>query len=299
MARLIALLAAFAALALQPLRATDAPPATPPALPAVYVLGDSTAANNNSPTIQGWGTPFITYFDPSKITVVNAALGGRSSRTFLAEARYAAVIAKLNPGDLVLLQFGHNDVFAINDATRARGTLHGIGEGTEEIDNQLTKQHEIVHTFGWYLRKMIADIRAKGARPIILTLTIRDHWNADGTIERLPVPNLDLSDSNRFSAPPMWSIWSAEVARAAHLPLLDVHNMIADRYDNEGREIVGSYYNNPGDPTHRNPKGAAVDAEIALACLKTLKGPDFDAFLSGKGKAVAPADPKYVFPNQP
>ena len=83
----------------------------------------------------------------------------------------------------MLIQFGHNDAGAINDTSRARGSLPGLGEETQEIDNLLTGKHEVVHTFGWYLRKMIADTRAKGATPIVLTLTVRDIWH-DGRIER-------------------------------------------------------------------------------------------------------------------
>jgi lysophospholipase L1-like esterase len=105
------------------------------ALPALYVVGDSTAAKHTRTpdTIQGWGAPFLTYFDPSKIKVVNAALGGRSARTFITEGRLDELVAKLKPGDTVLVQFGHNDAYDINEST-GRGSLHGTGEGTEEID---------------------------------------------------------------------------------------------------------------------------------------------------------------------
>ena len=273
--------------------------AAQPPTPSLYVLGDSTAAaSTQAPKIQGWGVPFLAYFDPAKMHVENAARGGRSSRTFITEGLLDAVVAKLHPGDIVLLQFGHNDVFATNDATRARGTLHGIGDETEEIDNQLTGKHETVHTYGWYMRKMVTDIRAAGATPVILTLTIRDRWNKDGTIERLPTPNLDLSNSNRFGEPVMYSIWAAQVAKQMDVPLVDVHNLIADRYQREGVSGVSTFYDNPGDPTHRNAKGAAVDAEITLSALKALYGPDLDAYLSPEGKAVPAADPSCIQANQ-
>ena len=265
-------------------------------MPSLYIIGDSTAAKNNSPTIQGWGVPFLDYFDPSKINAVNAARGGRSSRTYITEGLLDAVVAKLKTNDIVLVQWGHNDAYDINGTT-GRGTLHGLGEETEDITNQVTGKHEVVHTYGWYMRKYVNDIRAKGAQPVILTLTIRDRWNKDGTIERLPAPNLNLANTNRFHEPPIYSTWSAEVAQAMGVPLLDVHNMIADRYDKEGKDVVSTYYNSAGDPTHRNSRGAAVDAEITLAMLKALEGPAFDVYLSDKGKAVPAADAKYIFPN--
>ncbi|MCU1234785.1 MAG: rhamnogalacturonan acetylesterase [Candidatus Solibacter sp.] len=265
-----------------------------PALPALYVLGDSTAAEQTRvPTIQGWAVPFLSYFDPSKIRVVNAARGGRSSRTFITEGLLDSVVAKLHAGDIVLIQFGHNDVFPLNDNV-ARGSLHSIGEETEEIDNKVTGKHEVVHTYGWYLRKFVNDVRSKGARPIILTLTIRDRWGKDGKIERLPEPGLDLSNTNRFTAPSIYSVWAAEVARSMTVPLIDVHNMIADRYDREGPDVVSTYFNSPRDPTHRNPLGAEVDAAITLAGLKALLGPAFNVFLSDRGKVVEAADTKYI-----
>jgi lysophospholipase L1-like esterase len=257
-------------------------------------VGDSTAANNRSPTIQGWGTPFLTYFDASKINVVNAALGGRSSRTYITEGQLDKLTAKLHPGDIVLLQWGHNDPYPLNDAN-GRGSLFGLGEETQEIVRSTTNTPETLHTFGWYMRKQIADIQAKGASPIVLTLTVRDRW-INGKIERDPAQQPPTTDE-RPKEPTRYSVWSAEIAKAAGLPLLDVHSMIADRYDREGKAVVDTYFQSASDPTHRNPKGAEVDAEITLAALKALKGPGFDVFLNDKGKAVAPADAKYVFAN--
>jgi hypothetical protein len=74
------------------------------------------------------------------------------------------------------MQFGHNDSSPVNDTLRARGTLKGIGEETEEIDNLITKQHETVHSYGWYLRKMVREAKAKGATPVIITPIPRKDW---------------------------------------------------------------------------------------------------------------------------
>jgi hypothetical protein len=82
----------------------------------------------------------------------------------------------LKPGDFLLIQFGHNDGGAVNDASRARGTLRGVGEETQEIDNMLTKQKEVVHTYGWYLRQYIREARAKGATPVLCSLIPRNDW---------------------------------------------------------------------------------------------------------------------------
>ena len=176
-----------------------------PKLPTIFVVGDSTA-NNHANGGLGWGDPFITYFDLSKTNVLNRARGGRSSRTFVTEGLWDKVLSDMKAGDVVLIQFGHNDAGATNDASRARGSLPGLGEETQEIDNELTKKHEVVHTYGWYMRKMIADTKAKGATPIVLSLTVRNIWK-DGRVER---------GSGKFSQ------WAAEIAKSQNLEFIDL-----------------------------------------------------------------------------
>ena len=114
---------------------------------------------------------------------MNGARGGRSSRTFVTEGLWDRLIAEVKTGDYVLIQFGHNDGGPINGAQIARGSLPGLGDETQEIDNLLTGQHEIVRTFGWYMTKMVRETKAKGAMPILLSLTVRNIWT-DGRVER-------------------------------------------------------------------------------------------------------------------
>src|ERR1051326_2388426 len=103
-------------------------------LPTLYLIGDSTV---NTPTKgqQGWGTPLPAFFDQSKITVVNRARGGRSSRTFYTEGLWDQVRDSLKPGDFVLMQFGHNDGGSLTDG-RARASLKGNGDETQDVDNR-------------------------------------------------------------------------------------------------------------------------------------------------------------------
>jgi len=153
-----------------------------PAAETLYIAGDSTAANGN-PTQIGWGRELPKYFDPAKIEIVNDARGGRSARTFITEGLWDQLLAKLKKNDYVIIQFGHNDASPVDDATRARGSLPGLGDETREVDNQVTHKHETVHTYGFYMRKMIRDVKDKGATPILLSLTVRNVWK-DGHVER-------------------------------------------------------------------------------------------------------------------
>ena len=68
-------------------------PTLNPALPTLFIAGDSTAAKNNGNPTQGWGVPFAGYFDPAKLNVVNRARGGRSSRTFISEGLWDQLLA--------------------------------------------------------------------------------------------------------------------------------------------------------------------------------------------------------------
>src|SRR6266536_3677168 len=144
-----------------------------PKLPTIFVVGDSTA-NNNANGALGWGDPFVGHFDQTKINVLNRARAGRSSRTFLTEGLWSKVLQELKAGDFVLIQFGHNDGGPV-DKDRARGSLPGIGEEAQEFTMPNGKK-EAVHTYGWYLRKFIADTKAKGATPVVLSLTVRNIW---------------------------------------------------------------------------------------------------------------------------
>lgn len=269
------LVAALLSLAGGLVRGEAAAAAVDASLPTVFIASDSTAAKSPAEDHQGWGVPFADYFDPAKINVVNRARGGRSSRTFITEGLWDQLLADVKPGDFVLIQFGHNDAGALNEEPpgsnrplRARGSIPGIGEETQEIDNVVTKQHEIVHTFGWYLRKMIADTKAKGATPIVLSLTVRNIWH-DGKVER---------GSGDYRT------WDRQVAEAAGVAFVDVTRIIADKYQELGEEAVKAWF--PKDHTHTNAAGADFNAACVVAGLKGLRGGPWEKFLSAKGQAV-------------
>ncbi len=261
-----------------PLAAADPVAAAPldPKLPTLFIAGDSTAAKG-SVTATGWGVPFADYFDSSKINLVNGARGGRSSRTFIREGLWDQLLAKVKAGDTVLIQFGHNDAGPINDASRARGAIRSLGEETEQIDNLLTKQPELVRTYGWYLRKMLADVRAKKATPVLLSITVRNEWK-EGKVERANGP---------------WSAFTAELGKTENVAFIDVTSLIADDYERRGAEAVKPFF--PKDHTHTDPAGADLNASLVVAALKNLNGAPFARLFSAKGTAVPAAPLAAVF----
>ena len=247
--------------------ATPSSPATRDARrPTLFLIGDSTVRNGRGDGANGqwgWGEPLAGLFDPSKITIVNRALGGRSSRTYLTGGQWEAVKAELRPGDFVLMQFGHNDGGAINDTSRARGSLRGTGEETEEIDNLLTHQHEVVHTYGSYLRRFIADARAAGAAPIVLSPVPRKIWN-DGRIVR-------SEDYGR---------WAAEVALSEHVPFVDLNQIVARRYEALGAEKVEALF--ADEHTHTTRAGAEINAAAVVEGLEALEGKPLSPYLASR-----------------
>ncbi len=242
------------------------------AQPAIYIAGDSTAANAKD---RGWGEHLGAYFDPAKATIVNRARGGRSARTFYDEGLWSAVRDSLKPGDTVLIQFGHNDGGSPNQ-DKARGDLPGIGEESQEF-TMPDGSRRTVHTFGWYLRTFVHDAQSRGAHPLLLSPTVRNIWK-DGAVER---------GLGNFKE------WTAAIAKAENVPYLDVTDAIADKYEALGPEKVAAYF--PEDHTHTSPEGGELNASLVLACLKGLPGAPYDAYLSAKGKApqayLAPRDP--------
>ena len=243
-------LIAIAALALLIFANTDSAQITQPTL---WIIGDSTVKNSADGQL-GWGDPIRDFFDITRIRVENRARGGRSSRTFQTEGLWDQVIAELKPGDFVLMQFGHNDGGSINDESRARGSLPGLGNEFEPIENQVTKKTESVHTFGWYMRKFVSDTKAKGATPIVLSPVPRNIW-IDGKVERM---------SGTYGG------WAASIAKAQNAFFIDLNEIVAVRYEAIGQEKIGKDYFK-GDHTHTSPIGARLNAESVVAGLKTLK----------------------------
>jgi lysophospholipase L1-like esterase len=274
-----------------------------PKLPSLILVGDSTVRNGHglgSDGLWGWGAPIADLFDQSKINVVNRAIGGLSSHTYISQGHWDSTLGLIKPGDFVLIQFGHNDGGvnlpgvppvpdqgllpgaapptppASNTSSPAprpqngRGSLPGIGEETLAVENPRTHITETVHTFGWYLRKYIADTRAKGATPILCSLVPRKLW-LDGHVIR---------NTSTYRG------WTQQVAAAEHVGFVDLNEIIARRYDALGQAAVDPLF---GDPhTHTTLAGAQLNAECVVAGLRALPGHPLDKYLSAKGKVIQP-----------
>lgn len=217
----------------------------------LFLVGDSTMADNSDKNAVGWGVPFPIHFDTTRIHIINKARGGRSSRTFFYEGLWDSVLQQIQPNDYVVLQFGHNDAGNI-DKAKYRGSLPGIGEEVQDvIHNDSTV--EIVHSFGWYMKKFIRETKAKQATPILLSLTVRNEW-----------PNGIVEQRNDG-----YVKWTREAALEENAKYLDISDSLAVKYQALGKEMVKTFF--PKDHTHTGIIGATFNAKIVAKSLKKCK----------------------------
>jgi len=225
--------------------------------PSLFLIGDSTVRNGKGKGdggLWGWGSFLPAFFDTARINVKNEALGGTSSRTFMNRGRWEAVLPQIKKGDYVIMQFGHNDSSPLDDTARARGTIKGNSEEQKEIYNPITKKQEVVHSYGWYLRQFITEIKAKGAVPVVCSLVPRNDWEA-GKVKR-------SGDG--------YGKWAREAAEQSGAYFIDLNSLVADHYDKEGEEKVKAVYFNTQDHTHTIEAGARLNASLVAKGLKSL-----------------------------
>ena len=153
-------LAGAAGLATPSVAATPAGSAgTPGRRPTIFVAGDSTAATYATADHPraGWGQALPVFLRPGA-EVVNEALSGASSKSFVDLGRLDRILAAIRPGDTLLVSFGHNDEKAEDPA----------------------RWTEPWTTFQDYLRRYLDGARAARARPVLVTPVERRRFTADG-----------------------------------------------------------------------------------------------------------------------
>jgi lysophospholipase L1-like esterase len=239
-----------------------------PQKPTIYLIGDSTMrhgvhGNGDEDGRWGWGSFIYNLFDTTKIHVENHALGGTSSRSFVDLGLWDKVLNKLKPGDFVIMQFGHND--------NGKNTVKGNGDDTIHVINPRTKEVQVIHSFGWNIRKYITETRAKGATPIVCSLVPRNRWE-NGKVIR---------DNHAHGE------WAKQAAEQEHALFVDLNTIIADHYDKMGQDYVLANYFTSKDPVHTIEGGAKMSASLVVEGIKGLKNDPLAKYILKK-----PADMK-------
>lgn len=209
----------------------------------LYICGDSTAApyDPERAPITGWGQLLAQYLPDCR--VVDAARGGRSTKSFLAEGRLLAIERELRPGDGMLIQFAHND------------------------SSDLVWRHTDANTsFVNNLSIFVDTARLHGAMPVLLTPIPRRYWR-DGqlleshgaypeAIRRLAmlrqVPMIDLYQQGTACLRAM----GEETSRALYM------------YVEPG--VYPAYPEGQKDDTHTCRAGAALYARMVAEALQTM-----------------------------
>lgn len=239
----------------------------------IFTIGDSTMANKKleggNPE-RGWGQMLSRYFTDD-ITIDNHAVNGRSSKSFINEGRWDAVLSKIQKGDYVFIQFGHND--------------------EKDDPNRHTDPGT---TFDANLKKFVEDTRAKGGIPVLFNSIVRRNFGkADGNAVANAIKQDDIRNGIDSKAPKdsieegatlidthgAYLISPKNVAKELNVTFIDLnsltHKLVEGMGPQKSKELylwvepktVPALPNGREDNTHLNVHGASVIAEMAVKAV--------------------------------
>lgn len=224
--------------------------------PTVWMIGDSTMADKPNPALnpeRGWGQSLPPLLKDGVI-VRNMAVNGRSTKSFIDEGKWATVERQVKAGDIVIIQFGHND----------------------EKQEDSTRYADADGAYRANLERFVRESRATGAVPILCTSIARRKFDAVGVL------------TNTHGRYP---IVTREVAAAMNVPLLDMElgtSRLITGAGVDGSKALfvwtrqGEFPSYPAsrqDDTHLSPAGAGRVAQIAVEQLRALGLPPLSALL--------------------
>lgn len=204
----------------------------------IYLIGDSTAAKKGpeEKPMTGWGEYLATWLGMPEEQVVNLAINGRSTKSFIDEGRLDQLLKRVSKDDLVLIQFGHND---------------------EKCDD-LARFTAPFTDFQTNLQEMVASILSRQGRPILLT----------------PIPRRAFEGQQLVDTHGDYLVSVKEVAEKIGLPLIDINATVSRKLQALGPEDSKRWFlhlaedqaeNYPqgiSDDTHFSEKGARVMAQL-------------------------------------
>lgn len=224
----------------------------------LYTIGDSTMANKKDPDRNpehGWAQVLQSFFKDD-IVVVNKAVNGRSTKSFINEKRWDSIYKKLKKGDYVFIEFGHND---------------------EKIEDSV--RYTNPHTaYRYNLIKFVKESREKGAIPVLLTSIARRNFNEKGvlvpthgdypletrlTAQEYKVPFIDLEYYTEL----LEQSFGPEKSKQLHLHFKAGENPYYDK--------------DKADDTHLSLLGATKIAQIVIDQIKVQNNPSLEKLKKG------------------
>src|SRR5262252_919717 len=198
--------------------------------PTIFLLGDSTVCDQPREPYNSWGQ-MLTRFFKAGIAVANHAESGKSLRSSLGARRLDKVMSTIKRGDYLFIQYGHND-------EKEKG--EGVGAFT---------------TYKADLKKFIAEARARGGLPVLITPVQRRTFDAAGSITN---SHGDYPDAVR------------QAAQEENVPLIDLNAMSRQLYEAWGPEFSKRAFA-PNDNTHHDNYGSYELAKCMVEGIKTVK----------------------------
>ena len=196
----------------------------------IVLVGDSTMNDGG-----GWGYGFKQFVTPD-VEVVNTAMNGRSTMSFMHEGRWTNALAL--KGDYYFVQFGHN-----NEPGKP-------GRSTD------------MPTFVSQMEQYVDDAKAIGAKPVLVTPLSRRQWDKEnpGKIKSSLVPYAEAV---------------RKIAAEKNVPLIELHDRSLEYYEKVGRAEVEKFSpiktvdgTNSIDGTHLAGVGRVLMARLVVEELR-------------------------------
>ena len=195
----------------------------------IALAGDSTVTEYpKESSTRGWGQEIGSLLKEN-VKISNFAVGGRSTKTFIAEGRWEKLLA--SKPDIILLQFGHNDAH---------------GKGKPESTDAPTDYKD-------YLRKYADDAKQAGVKLVFITSMHRRTFEKDGKPSEELLP---------------YAAAMKEVAAEKGLPLVDLNTSSGKLIAELGEEKAVELYCSASDRSHFSEKGAVKMASLIVEGLK-------------------------------
>lgn len=252
----------------------------------LWVIGDSTISKFEDKYYYprfGYGTKLQDYFD-EKVHVINLALSGRSSLSYVKEPEYQQLLEGMKAGDYLLIGFGHNDEKAEEDRhTYASGSYQDKGSFAHSL-------------YTHYIEKA----NQVGCQVILCTPIVRRSEDGIWESEQLHMtkPQGKFKGGNYPEA-------VKQLGKELNIPVVDMTQMTKELYDAMGCEetrYLHAWLSNKKasvDNTHINTWGARV---LAYICLKRIKDLNVNGLsehiINIEKDAPLPAKDKYLTPNK-
>jgi lysophospholipase L1-like esterase len=199
----------------------------------LVLAGDSTVTDQETAPYTGWGQRLPRYFRQG-LSVVNHSGSGESSGSFLAKPElWGAMRPQLRPGDVVLVQFGHNDKQTTAEQFRAN------------------------------LGQIVSGVRATGATPVLVTPIVRRWFTGD----KLNSTGLIVNGLGVNLPAEMRSVAASEC-----VALIDLTARSQAVVEALGPEEAKTLYltREKRDDTHTSEYGATVYSDLVAAGLREL-----------------------------